>query len=208
MERYIELSRIHEYGISPAKEHLAYGEQLKGQYKVFEPLVELVPLAEVRYYDGKYHYDGLVIAFRYNHILMLPVRSTKDGKYIFRLPSPYRHRHLEYFRSKLEQPDRIGVPTAKKLEAWFLYLTKKECEQKEYVEQYLEKEDKRRAELAGLGNLVKWENENKAVIERNNLRYSVFFNPGAVSEKIEIVKDYNIGLDGFLKMIHHKPGSL
>lgn len=207
MERYIELSRINQYGISLTKDNLEYGERLKGQYKLFEPFAELVPMIEVRYYDGTYRYDGQVVALRYNRALMLPLKNSKDGKYTFCLPAPYRHRHLEYFRSKPEQPDRIGTPTVKKLEAWYSYLTTRETEQKAHVEQYLEKENERRGELAEPGSLVKWDNENKAVLEGNNLRYTVFFNPGAISTKIEIIKDYGIGLGAFLEMINHKPES-
>lgn len=207
MERYIELSRIHEYGISLTKENLEYKEHLEGQYRIFEPFAELVPMMEVRHYDGQYHSVGLVIALRYRHILMLPDKSSKDGKYVFRFPAPYKHRHLEYFSSKPEQPGRIGTPTEKKLEAWFSYLTEMEREQKSHVALQLERENERRAELAGLGSLVTWENENKAVLERNNLRYTVCFNPGKISAKIEIVKDYGISLDCFLGMIHYRQES-
>lgn len=202
---YIEISKVHEYGVTLSKGNLDYAEHLKEQYKLFEPFGELVPLIDLTYYDKAYHYHDCIIALRYNNTLMRIIRSSKRKKYYFILANPYRHRHLEYYKCNLLEPNYIGVPTTKKVEDWFFYLTMDKCKQKDHVNLYLEKENSKRDELKKLGTLVKWENENKGVIQQNNLCHTIFFNAGSIHTTTEIDRYYSIDTKEFLIMINYKP---
>lgn len=208
MDKYIEISKARELKIMLTQDNLEYGQELKKSYKLFEPFGELVPLVELRYSKQGYYYHGFIIALRIEGVLIQPIKVPKEEKYIFYLPNPYRHRHLEYYKCRLERPDKIGVPTKKKLKEWITYLLADEQAKRDTVSPILKQELDYRDELKKLGSIVKWENEYKALIEKNNLRFTVWFNPGGISTDLSIIKDYKITLSYFLTMINYKPDNL
>jgi hypothetical protein len=208
MDRYMEIPKLQEYGVVLTKENLEYIGKLKERYELFKPFGELIPLADVIYTGGKYTWQGCIIALRVDGTLICPRKLPSEDKYRFHLPNPYRHRHLEYYESRLRQPGRVGVLSEKKLKAWITYLLAEEQEKKEAAARIIRREEDYRDELKKLGPMVRWENMNKAIIERNNLRFAVYFNPGRISTELTLVKDYGITLPVFLDMIGYQAEAL
>ena len=90
------------------------------------------------------------------------------------------------------------------MDQWLAYLLKEEEEKKAFAQKYIEEEAAFRAELALLGDAVKWYNSNQGIIIRNNLIFEFTLNECHIHKRVRIEKADGLGLSDFLLMSDNK----
>ena len=102
-------------------------------------------------------------------------------------------------------PNKVGKPTPAKMDVWLAYLLNEEEEKKAYAQKYIDEETAFRAELAQLGDAVKWyDNGNRGHIVMNNLVFDFSIEACYINKTVKIDRSYDLGLSGFLQMADNK----
>jgi hypothetical protein len=206
MRTIINISEVSKHGLQLSEYQ---NTELEGLRKKLAPFASVCKLREIAYtseYDGKIHLESVAVILDYKGYLLRAYKCHYTDKvYRFYLVNPYRHKHTKSYENKNEHPNKVGKPTAKKLDEWLDYLLNEEEEKKAYAQEYIDKETAFRAELAELGDAVQWyDNGNQGHIYKNNLVFSFSIEPCYINKTVKIDRNYDLGLSGFLQMADNK----
>ena len=143
MKNYITLDNAVKEGFILEGYNLKeVNEQVKKLEK-FKPLCKLVPLVYISHYDSKIHFEHTTVFLEYKGTLLRPYCKYNESSFIFFLAKSL---HVKDFETELTQPNKIGVPTEKKLNEWLTYLlgaeaqkTAKNNERNDKVTEFLNK---------------------------------------------------------------------
>lgn len=205
MRKYIEISEISGYGLELTDYQKKTLEEKRKEFAPFAPVCKLVEKASISHYDEKYHLEDVGVYLDYKGYLLRAYKCHYTDKvYRFCLVNPYRHKHTQNYHNNNETPNKVGKPTPAKMDVWLAYLLKEEEEKKAYAQKYIDQEAEFRAELAQLGDVVKWYNENQGHIVINNLAFDFSIQPCCISKTVKIDRSYDLGLSGFLQMADNK----
>ena len=206
MRDYITLSEISKYGLKLSDYQKGNLEKLRNEFAPFASVCKLVENASVSHYNDKYHLEDVCLFLDYKGYLLRPYKCHYTDKvYRFFLVNPYTHKHTKNYANKNEKPNKVGKPTPAKMDIWLAYLLNEEEEKKAYAQKYIDEETAFRAELAELGDAVKWYNNgNQGYIQMNNLVFEFSILPCCIDKQVKIDRSYNLGLSGFLQMADNK----
>lgn len=206
MRTFVEIAQLAGYGVQLSEYDSKNLGELKKEYSAFAPLCRLVEVAYLSHYDEKHHVEGAGVLLEYKGHLLRPYKCHyTDKAYKFVFAQHYEHKHTKSYMNRNEKPNKVGAPTAKKLDEWLNFLLNEEEEKKAYAQEYIDQEAEFRAELAELGEAVRWhDNGNKGHIEMNNLIFSFSIEPCYISKTVKIDRSYDLGLSGFLQMADNK----
>lgn len=206
MRKYINISEVSKQGLQLSEYDKRTLDELRREFAHFAPICTLVEVADVSEYDGKRSVSNVAVFLDYKgHLLRAYKCHYTDKAYRFYLVNPYRHKHTQSYRNNNEKPNKVGKPTAKKMDEWLAYLLNEEEERKAYAQKYIDEETAFRAELAELGDAVKWWHENtQGHIYMNNLIFSFSIEPCYIKKDVRIDQTYDLGLSGFLQMADNK----
>lgn len=206
MRNYIAISEVSNYGVELSEYNKKNLEELRKEFAQFAPVCKLVEKASISHYDDKYHMEDVALFLEYNGYLLRPYKCHYNDKvYRFFLVNQYRHKHTHNYTNRNEMPNKVGKPTPAKMDVWLAYLLNEEEEKKAYAQEYIDKETVFRAELAELGDAVKWyDNGNQGHIHMNNLVFEFSIQPCYIDKRVKIDRSYDLGLSGFLQMADNK----
>lgn len=201
MRTFVNVSQLADYGVQLSENQVRRLTERKTELAMFATLCRLVEIAHLSEYDGKHHIDDADVLLEYKGHLLRAYRSHYNANtYLFCLPDPYRHDHTRYYKNAHPTPNKVGAPTARKLDEWLNYLLTEDEERKEYAQTYIDQETAFRARLAQLGDMVRWFTETTGHIVKNNVVLEFQIAPCSISQKVSIRRAYDLGIEGFLQM--------
>lgn len=206
MRDFISISEISKYGLQLSDYQQRNLEGLRKQFAPFAPVCKLVEVLYISHYDGKYHAEDVAVFLDYKGYLLRAYKHHYTDKvYRFSLVEQYRHKHTKNYQNRNEMPNKVGKPTPAKMDVWLAYLLNEEEEKKAYAGKYIDEETAFRAELAQLGDAVKWyDNGNRGHIVMNNLVFDFSIEACYINKTVKIDRSYDLGLSGFLQMADNK----
>lgn len=205
MRKYIAISEVSNYGVQLSEYNKKNLEELRREFAPFAPLCKLAEVAYLNHYDDKYHMEDIAVFLDYNGYLLRAYKCHYlDKTYRFCLVNQYCNKHTHNYRNNNDAPNKVGKPTVQKMGEWLKYLLNEEEEKKAYAQQYIDREAEFRAELAQLGDTVKWRNDNQGSIRMNNLIFDFTIEACYINKKVSIDRNYDLGLSGFLQMADNK----
>lgn len=204
MRDFIKIADLKKYGVEMQEHDINSLEEKRKELAVFLPFGELIEVANLSHYDGKYHFEYCEILFKYKGHLLTPHKGWKETGYRFFYTHAYSHKHTHNYKNRNEQPNRVGKPTEKKLNDWLQYLLNEEDEKRAYALGFIQEEQNYRAELAKLGDSVKWLSENHGYILKNNIKFEFTLQQNYISTKVSLYNEYQIGLTQFLQLADNK----
>ncbi|MDU1892120.1 MAG: hypothetical protein E6767_15660 [Dysgonomonas sp.] len=156
-------------------------------------------------FTDKYHAEDVAVFLDYKGYLLRAYKHHYTDKvYRFCLVEQYRHKHTKNYQNRNEMPNKVGKPTPAKMDIWLAYLLNEEEEKKAYAQKYIDEETAFRAELAQLGDTVKWYSENQGHIVMNNLVFDFTIEACYINKTVKLDRSYDLGLSGFLQMADNK----
>lgn len=205
MRTYIHISEISKYGLQLSDYQKRTLEELRKEFSPFAPVCKPVEVLYISHYDEKYHAEDVAVFLDYKGYLLRAYKCHYNDKvYRFFFVDTYRHKHTQSYTNRNEMPNKVGKPTPAKMDIWLAYLLNEEEEKKAHAQKYIDEETAFRAELAQLGDTVKWYNENQGHILINNLTFDFTIEPCHISRTVRIDRSYDLGLSGFLQMADNK----
>ena len=205
MRDFINISEISKYGLQLSDYQQKTLEEKRKQFAPFAPVCQTVEVLYISHYDDKYHAEDVAVFLDYKGYLLRAYKHHYTDKvYRFCLVEQYRHKHTKNYQNRNEMPNKVGKPTPAKMDVWLAYLLNEEEEKKAYAQKYIDEETAFRAELAQLGDTVKWYSENQGHITINNLTFDFMIDACYISRTVKIDRSYDLGLSGFLQMADNK----
>lgn len=205
MKDFISISEISKYGLQLSDYQKRTLEEKRKEFTPFAPVCKIVEVLYISNYDDKYHAEDVAVFLDYKGYLLRPYKCHYTDKvYRFFLVEQYRHKHTHNYTNRNEHPNKVGKPTPVKMDIWLAYLLNEEEEKKAYAQKYIDEETAFRAELAQLGDTVKWYSENQGHIVMNNLVFDFTIEACYINKTVKIDRSYDLGLSGFLQMADNK----
>lgn len=205
MRDFISISEISKYGFQLSEYQQRTLEEKRKEFAPFAPVCKTVEVLYISHYDDKYHAEDVAVFLDYKGYLLRAYKHHYTDKvYRFCLVEQYRHKHTKNYQNRNEMPNKVGKPTPAKMDIWLAYLLNEEEEKKAYAQKYIDEETAFRAELAQLGDTVKWYSENQGRIVMNNLVFDFTIEACYINKTVKIERSYDLGLSGFLKMADNK----
>lgn len=206
MRDFISISEISKYGLQLSEYQQRNLEGLRKEFAPFAPVCKTVEVLYISHYDDKYHAEDVAVFLDYKGYLLRAYKCHYNDKvYRFCLVEQYRHKHTRNYTNRNEMPNKVGKPTPAKMDVWLAYLLNEEEEKKAYAQKYIDEETAFRAELAQLGDAVKWyDNGNRGHIRMNNLIFEFSIQHCHIDKTVKIDRSYDLGLSGFLQMADNK----
>lgn len=206
MRDFISISEISKYGLQLSDYQKRTLEEKRKEFAPFAPVCKTVEVLYISHYDDKYHAEDVAVFFDYKGYLLRAYKHHYTDKvYRFCLVEQYRHKHTKNYQNRNEMPNKVGKPTPAKMDVWLAYLLNEEEEKKAYAQKYIDEETAFRAELAQLGDAVKWyDNGNRGHIVMNNLVFDFSIEACYINKTVKIDRSYDLGLSGFLQMADNK----
>ena len=205
MKEFISISEISKYGLQLSDYQKRTLEEKRKEFTPFAPVCKIVEVLYISHYDDKYHAEDVAVFLDYKGYLLRAYKCHYTDKvYRFCLVEQYRHKHTKNYQNRNEMPNKVGKPTSAKMNIWLAYLLNEEEEKKAYAQKYIDEETAFRAELAQLGDTVKWYSENQGHIVINNLVFDFTIEACYINKTVKIDRSYDLGLSGFLQMADNK----
>lgn len=213
IRKRILLSEIGNYGINIEDTYIAMEMQaLINDFKPFEDVCEVQHYVVCEEYEGELetpHHVEVVLV--HDGVALVPLKKAyNDKRYSFVLDNDFSQKVTygnlrefgDVFKKENPQPNYVGKPTKKKLDAWVKYLTDyqtfvlKGIEEKEnFKTNYLKKLE---------GRDIRWSNKEhtEGFIEGDGIRFKFKIFTNSVSEYVEIIsyKDRFNNLEMFDKI--------
>lgn len=149
----------------------------------FKPFCEIIPMVYFSEYDNKIHFEHVFIVLKYKDTLIKPFKYYNEKSFKFFLLDEV---YCKGFETKLIEPNRIGVATAKKLDNWLSYLLEVNKEKTEILAQRNNKETEFLNKIKNCGLKVNWHKEGKSgYIYHKDFEYSFeILNDGYINESM------------------------
>jgi disulfide oxidoreductase YuzD len=205
MRTFVNISELADYGVQLSEYQAKRQAEAKKNLATFAPLCRLVEVAYLSHYDDKYHIEDADVLLEYKGRMLRAYHTHyTDTAYKFCLSEQYSHRHTACYRNTHPTPNKVGAPTAKKMDEWLNYLLTEDAEKKAYAQEYIDKEMAFRAQLAQFGDAISWYGDNNGRITINNVVLEFEIAPCSISQKVSIDQTRNLGISGFLQMADNK----
>ena len=155
----------------------------------FIDVIEITPVFTA---STNIHYMSCAyVAMEYNGVKFRPVvRHNSNNPFEFFIEDGLQGGKLLYFESKLEKPNKVKKPTAKKLNDWIEYMQALEAEKVAYVSEIDKKISDFMDMLKPYEGQIKWsEDKLRGIMSRGGLTYSFEIrNTGGIRQ--EVTLDY------------------
>lgn len=194
MQNKITLEQAKKEGYILTEYSEKYLKEKLDNLKKFEGVVKIIPFVNADYYDKK----AIEVYIEYKGILLRPYKAYNESSFKFSLVENSKN---DIYHT-LEQPNKVGTPTIKKMDAWLDYLqavevlkNAKQVEIDEKTNAFLTK-----IKNTGLEVFNSVNGGKKGTLRTNDVEY--FFevcDNGFINEKI-VLRCGN-KLDDFLRLI-------
>lgn len=193
----ILLSEIGNYGVNIEGTYIGREMQtLINDFKPFEGLCEVQHYVVCEEYEGELETRNVEVVLVYDGVALIPLKKAyNDKRYSFVLDNDFSRKVTydnlrefgDIFKKENPQPNYVGKPSKKKLDAWVKYVTDyqtfvlKGIETKEnFKNEYLKKLE---------GRDIRWNNNEHTggVIEGDGIRFKFNIYTNSVSEYVEII---------------------
>lgn len=169
--------------------------------------VEIVPLYNVNFdeREEKYYIDSVLEFIKIDNEYLRPYKGCSDKTYSFCCPFDADYNQTEY--TPLPSPQKIGVPTIKKLREWKDYLiiereniNKKRAEIDAKIEAFLKEIEK--LQYCRIDNAGTYKYKFSGVYVRNGIKYTYLIDErtGYISENIDIHYKVRAGINSFINL--------
>lgn len=184
----------------------------RSELSEFDGLCEFIDVIKVTSESTEsgniYYISYAYVAMEYNGVKFHPVfRHNSNNPFEFFLEDEIQSDKLRYFESKLEKPNKVKKPTAKKLNDWIEYMQALEAEKVAYVAEIDKKISGFMETLKPYENQIRWsEDKHRGIMSRGGLTYSFEIrNTGGIGQ--EVTLDYipaQSALHEFLKISNNE----
>ena len=149
----------------------------------FKDLCKIVPMVYYSQYEGKNHFEHTVVFIEFKGVLLRPSKPYNQKTFTFFLAESL---HVQNFSHDLEQPNKVGTPTEKKLNEWLTYLLEIESQKSEILEQRNNKETEFLNKINNCGLNVVWYSDKKSgYIYHKDFEYSFSIEKGGyINERL------------------------
>lgn len=155
----------------------------------FIDVIKVTP--ELTESENIYYISYAYVAMEYNGVKFHPVgRHNSNNPFEFFLEESVQGEKLRYFESKLEKPNKVKKPTAKKLNDWIEYMQAIEAEKVAYVAEIDKKIFDFMDTLKPYEDQIRWsEDRHRGSMSRGGLLYTFEIrNTGGIRQ--EVTLDY------------------
>lgn len=183
MKNYITLDEaknkgfeIREYDINKMNEEV-------NDLQAFESLCKLVPLVYVSTYEGKEYFEHITVFIEFEGVSLRPYKRYNEKNYIFFLAESLT---VKDFAHNLDQPNKVGKPTAKKLREWVDYLQSIEALKKATQAKRDSKETEFLDKVKNCGLNIVWYSDGKSgyIQHKDHLYKFQVHSNGFIEEKL------------------------
>lgn len=164
----------------------------------FKDLCKIVPMVYYSQYEGKNHFEHTVVFIEFKGVLLRPSKPYNQKTFTFFLAESL---HVQNFSHDLEQPNKVGTPTEKKLNEWLTYLQQIETLKADVLAQRNNKETVFFGKIKNSGLKVTHQSNNgkRGYIQTKDFEFSYeVFSDGSINQKITLRCGNTI--DDFLKL--------
>lgn len=168
----------------------------------FKPLCKLVPIVYISHYDNKIHFEHITVFVEYKGVLLNPFKRYNEQSFRFYLVDSL---HVQGFKHDLIEPNKVGVPTDKKMNDWLTYLQQVENLKLNKANERQDKETTFLNKIKNSGLAVTYQSNNgkRGYIQTENFEfYFEIHSDSSITQKITLRCGNTI--DDFLKLAGKK----
>ena len=199
MKNYLTLQQAKEKNIEFSEYNIKQMNETITSFEAFKLFAKIIPLVYVSNYDGKVHFEHIIVFIEFKGVLLRPSKRYNEKSYSFFLAESL---FLRGFEDNLIEPNKVGKPTEKKLNDWLEYLQSVEVLKSAEKSKRDNKETEFLNKIKDTGLKVSHQSKDgkRGYIETENFDfYFDIQDSGYIEQKITLRRSNT--LDSFIKLL-------